>query len=136
MAPDSTKPVRVPASDVLNVWDRARELFAEVVRKNPAASPPEMVLHRLINREWQLWTLGDPIRAVTATGIVVWSDGTKVLQLEQVAGKADWATHLKVIEAWGREEGCTRLVMPRARLGWTRKFPDFRARAIMLERKI
>lgn len=136
MAPDSTKPVRVPASDVPKVWDRVRELFAAVSRKNPAASPPDAVLERLLRREWQLWVLGDPIVAVTATGLVPRCDGTKALHLEQVAGNADWTRHIATLEAWGREEGCTRVVMPRARRGWARKFPDFRDAAVMLEREI
>jgi len=125
--------------EVVQLWPQILPLLASIggLKRYWAHSPGEAFEH-FYRGTWTLWVEGDPITAVCAVSVVKErGDQSLSLRLELVAGKADWDAALAPIEAWGKERGCVRIVMPRARPGWKRRFRDrFVVQALFLEAPI
>jgi len=132
-AADAPRILEVP--DIVARWDEIRPLLESVGGRGRywSASPGHAFAH-FHDGTWVLWALGDPVCAVCAVSIAREDDGSHSLRLEQVAGHAAWDAELAPIEAWARQRGCVRIVMPRARKGWARVFRKrFSVKALYLE---
>jgi hypothetical protein len=125
--------------EIVERWNAILPLLESVASQGRYwTTPAGLAFQRFHAGEWTLWALGEPITAICAVGVAKEYDGTLSLRLELVAGSAavDWHAEFDAIAAWGRERGCVRAVMPRARKGWARVFPDFVVKALFLERPI
>ena len=134
---DTGRILTVP--EIVAQWDRIRLLLESVAGGGRYwTTPAGDAFQRFHAGQWVLWARGDPITTLCAVGVAKEHDGTLSLRLELVAGHAaDWHAQLEPIAAWGRERGCVRIVMPRARKGWARVFRDrFKVQALFLEAPI
>ena len=137
VAPATGRILAVPES--VAQWDRILPLLESISGHGQYwTTPAGEAFQRFYAGQWTLWVLGDPITTLCAVGVAKEYDGTLSLRLELVAGHADdWHAQLEPIAAWGRDRGCVRICMPRARKGWARVFRDkFKVQALFLEAPI
>jgi hypothetical protein len=124
-----TAPRILKVDEIASRWAEILPLLASINRpKRYWCVTPGEAFEHFYRGHWTLWVEGDPVTALCAAGVLKERDGSLSLTLELVAGKADWPAALEPIEAWGRERGCVRTVMPRARAGWLSRSYAFRKR--------
>jgi hypothetical protein len=130
--------VCVPPNMVGDAWPLAVKFIEKALAKNELTSAGE-VLNDLLAGKALLWLAANENKEVVGAGvtqIVVMSAG-KVCEI--VAWSADHGQHrtesLEVIESYARAEGCvkTRLI---GRKGWARTLPDYKIRALIMERTL
>jgi hypothetical protein len=136
--PHPAAPRILSVPEIVAAWDTIRPMLESVAHRGRYwTTPAGECFQRFHAGHWVLWALGEPVRAICAVGVAKEYDGSLSLRLELVAGEADWHAELAPIAAWGRERGCVRICMPRARKGWARVFRDtFKVNALFLEAPI
>lgn len=113
-------------------------LLGDVVRRHEGELSVNGIVDRIAKREWILWLVfnGD-VQAILATELYFDVGGAKRCRIPFCTGDGarGWVHLLDGIEAWAREEGCTKLDMI-ARKGWAKHLPDYRMTHVVLEKDL
>lgn len=83
---------------------------------------------------WIAWNEG--VEALVVTELLDTTDGRMCsIFICTGEGRDRWISHIATIEAWAKEEGCTRMEAW-ARPGWERILKDYKKTHVQLEKRI
>jgi len=123
---------------VPRAWPHVERLISGACDRSNGRFRPQDILNGLLERDYQLWVAfsesENSIKAVGVTEVVCYRSGLKLLVILMLTGqdREQWTGHMPAIQQWGREQGCTRMLVW-ARPGWEREMTDFKRTHIVLE---
>ena len=133
--PSSIDLVCVDPARVHEVWPHVRPLLEKACRRAALNAFADFESDILCGRSlvWVAWN-GSTIEAAAAT-VLINSDLGKVCVITLCAGRemSRWLKLIKGIEAYARDEGCTRARIF-GRKGWLRALEGFRARHVVMDK--
>lgn len=129
----------VPAKLVPKVWADARPFIERSLEGCPEFTADDAEAS-ILAQEQQLWIFfeGGRVCGAGTTQIVVYPR-SKVCFVHTWSAEVDrqqWLAGLRDVEAWAKAEGCSVIRIPQAREGWRRVMPEYRQRAVVLERTL
>lgn len=126
----------VPPHDAAQYWPLARYFIAKAINK-VGISDPVRVEFDVVTGAALLWIAAEDNK-VYGAGVTQFADDKRVCEIVAWgADDHDRCDHLlaETIEPFARAEGCTAMRFL-GRQGWTRKLPDWRLKAVVLEKAL
>lgn len=123
--------------EVPAIWGRIGDLVDRALAVDDGKYNKESVYRQLINSAYQLWVVHSPQPIAFFITSVIQADNGKELVVHWAAGERsdDWLPWFSGVERWAASIGCER-VRIYGRKGWQKKMPDYRAKYVVLEKKI
>ena len=119
------------------MWPELVPLIKEVLKKHEKDYTLESIKEMLLNQEVQLWTsYNEQIEAFVLTHIAIYPKH-KICDIFMCGGSnlGNWLGFMKNIEAWAKSIDC-KSVRIQGRIGWKKKFPDFKQTRIIMEKEL
>lgn len=119
---------------------KVARLLADVIERHRGELSFEGIVAKLRTpRGWILWVVaeGSDVKAILATELYFDVGGMKRCRIPFCTGEdaKTWVHLLSEIEAWARENGCSKLDMI-ARKGWAKHLQDYRMTHVVLEKDL
>lgn len=119
-------------------WDVVEEPIAQALERDGLYGP-EHVREWLAKGLMHLWIAGDADKGVVGLALVeeLQHPREKVVKFWLCTGhdRKRWLFHMKQIETWAKERGCTRSIAD-ARKGWAKELSDYRLTHVVLEKRL
>lgn len=126
----------IPATEIDRVWPEVFSLLAAACKTSNGRMTTQVLHQDLKDGAMQLWLAHNEagISACFVTQIIDYP-AAKYCKIVIGTGKTRhrWQHHVKVVEAWAKEQGCTGMESI-ARAGWQRVFKDWKRTHVFLEK--
>lgn len=128
----------VTCDEVRAVWPSIALFIEQACERGPLGGDPDIIRDRCISRDNSLFVFerdSVPIGAVVM-GLHV-CKGRDVAEFIACGGVdwSSWGEYRRSIEQWARENGCTAMRLI-GRVGWIKRFTDYRITGHILEKEL
>lgn len=129
----------IPKDDIAKLWHGPVKDMIDAAYARSDLNMPDDILEQLENGTRLLWVVVTPeakIIAAMMTQLFEMRSGRMCKMMECGGARLGEWKHMHVeIEEYAKREGCDR-VMVEGRPGWAGVLPDYRATAVILEKRI